>query len=116
MKIEDIARVCHEANRAYCATIGDDSQVPWADAPEWQKESAKGGVLHIINNGFNPVSQHQSWLNDKYQDGWKRGDVKDPVAKTHPCLVPYHDLPPEQRVKDVLFGAVALALIPYLTV
>jgi len=26
---ERIAKVCHEVNRAYCAGIGDNSQVPW---------------------------------------------------------------------------------------
>ena len=29
MKTDDIARVTHEANRAYCITIGDTSQVPF---------------------------------------------------------------------------------------
>ena len=37
-------------------------------------------------------------------DGWVYGIVKDPESKTHPCLVPYQDLPAEQRIKDSLFG------------
>lgn len=32
MTIEQIARVCHEVNRAYCESMGDTSQVPWEDA------------------------------------------------------------------------------------
>jgi hypothetical protein len=43
-------------------------------------------------------------------EGWVYGETKDPVAKTHPCLVAYNDLPIEQQVKDHLFRAVVKAL------
>jgi hypothetical protein len=36
--------------------------------------------------------------------------VKDPDAKTHPCILPYHELPLEQRLKDSLFMAIVHAL------
>jgi hypothetical protein len=32
--------------------------------------------------------------------------VKDPEAKTHPCLVPYDDLPEYQQLKDRVFLAI----------
>jgi len=48
MTTETIAVVCHEANRAYCSRIGDDSQPPWCDAPEWQKMSAITGVTFVF--------------------------------------------------------------------
>ncbi len=44
MTIESIAKICHEANRAYCATIGDASQLPWEESPDWQRQSAINGV------------------------------------------------------------------------
>lgn len=50
MKIEQIAEVCHETNRAYCRTIGDDSQQPWLAAPEWQRTSAVNGVIFKLQN------------------------------------------------------------------
>jgi hypothetical protein len=34
MTTTDIAKVCHETNRAYCETLGDNSQPPWEEAPE----------------------------------------------------------------------------------
>ncbi len=37
MNAETIAKVCHEANRAYCQTIGDNSQLAWEQAEEWQQ-------------------------------------------------------------------------------
>lgn len=109
MNIEDIAMVCHEANKAYCETLGDNSQLPWNDAYGWQRDSAIKGVQFAMN-GSTPQSQHEAWCRDKEADGWKYGDVKDAEAKTHPCLVPYHKLPVEQQKKDALFRAVVEAL------
>ena len=34
--------------------------------------------------------------------GWTYGFQKSELARTHPCLVAYEDLPPEQRAKDFL--------------
>ncbi len=101
-----IAQLAHEINRAYCAGIGDTSQLPWADAPQWQRESAVVGVLGILSGAIrSPEESHESWSAQKIADGWKWGPFKDPEAKEHPCLVAYDALPPEQRVKDALFGA-----------
>jgi RyR domain len=114
-QIEHIAKICHEANRAYCAALGDHSQPTWADAPDWQKQSAITGVKFIINNpDASPSASHDSWLAEKKRDGWRYGEVKDPVAKTHPCYVPYDQLPMEQRAKDYIFGAVVRAASPVL--
>ncbi len=44
MNVDKIAEVGHETNRAYCETIGDFSQPSWGNAPDWQKDSAIGGV------------------------------------------------------------------------
>lgn len=112
MSVSDIARVCHEANRAYCAALGDTSQLPWEDAPDWQKESAIVGVEFIAANPDAPPSaSHESWLAQKKADGWKYGEVKDAEAKTHPCYVPYDELPVEQRAKDYIFGGIARAML-----
>jgi hypothetical protein len=108
------ARAAHKVNRAYCRAIGDDSQVSWDEAPDWQRESAIKGVEGVILRGNGPVDSHASWLAEKKAAGWKYGPVKDPDKKEHPCMVPYAELPPEQRQKDMLFvttvSAVAAAL------
>lgn len=107
----ELARICHEANRAICTAFGDHSQVAWADAPQWQKDSAvKGAVFAMQNSDAPPSAQHEAWMRDKAADGWVYGPVKDADAKTHPCMVPYDQLPPEQRVKDHVFKALVNAL------
>lgn len=111
MNIQQIAEVCHEANRAYCNVNGDDSQPAWDLAPEWQRLSAiNGAVLHVNNPDAGPAASHESWMKEKVDAGWVYGQVKDPVAKTHPCIVPYEQLPEFQKIKDYLFIAVVNAL------
>lgn len=101
--IEACAAAAHMANRAHCRAIGDDSQPLWEDAPEWQRKSARNGVIGVLVHGNGPGASHESWLAEKEADGWKYGPVKDPDKKEHPCFVPYDDLPPEQRAKDGVF-------------
>lgn len=112
MTPEDIARVAHEVNRGYCDALGDRSQAPWEDAPEWQKASARLGVdLHLHSGDTaGPEASHQSWMDQKIRDGWKHGAKKDEKKKTHPCMVPFDKLPVEQQAKDFIFRAVVRSL------
>lgn len=111
MTIVEIAEVAHETNRAYCYTLGDDSQVGWNIAPDWQRLSAINGVqFHIDNPDANCSASHENWLKEKYAEGWKYGKEKDEEKKEHPCCVPYNELPAEQRVKDALFTGVVRAM------
>ena len=104
--VEDIARVTHEANRAYQIATLDPAVSPhWEDAPLWQQDSAVEGVRKALE-GESPEQLHASWCAFKVADGWTYGPVKDAALKTHPCLVPYADLPREQKLKDDLFVAI----------
>ena len=108
-----VARIAHEANRAYCRSINDDSQPPWEAAPHWQTQSAIDGVRFVLANPeAGDDASHRNWMAHKLADGWTYGPVKDPAAKTHPCLVPFDRLPPQQQAKDRLFRAVVLAAAP----
>lgn len=111
--VERAAAAAHEANRVYCLhVLGDASQPVWDDAPDWQKASAKLGVQAVIANpDQTPEESHASWLKHKRDTGWVYGPVKDPDVKEHPCMVPYDQLPVEQRVKDALFIATVKAVI-----
>lgn len=110
MNRTDIARVCHEVNRAYCEALGDHSQPAWENAPAWQQDSARLGVALHSAHDVGPQASHESWMTQKIRDGWVYGITKDPEAKTHPCIVAFEDLPREQQAKDFIFRAVVHAL------
>lgn len=107
----EIARVAHEINRAYCQAIGDDSQLPWDHAPAWQQDAAQANVaFHLQHPDAGPEASHQAWMAKKLADGWQHGPVKQPELKQHPALLPFEQLPAEEKAKDYLFRAVVQAL------
>ena len=111
MTVEKIATVAHQANRAFCQELGGESQLSWANAPEWQRTSAINGVkFHMANPDAKPSHSHEEWLKEKEATGWKFGPVRDADKKEHPCMVPYDQLPEDQKAKDALFIGVVHAL------
>ena len=110
--VSEVAKTCHEANRALCMAFGDFSQPTWADAPDWQRDSALNGVrFHIDNPDAGPDHSHNEWMREKLSAGWVHGAVKDAEAKTHPCIVEYDALPAEQKAKDFIFRAIVHAMV-----
>jgi len=43
---------------------------------------------------------HDVWAAGRIKEGWIYGDVRDDIKKTHPCLVPYEDLPESEKEYD----------------
>lgn len=115
--IEGIARVCHEANRGLqraWPSAGIAPAPPWEACGEEMRDSAIAGVQGVLD-GRTPEESHEGWLAFKREHGWVYGPVKSATDKTHPCMVPYDDLPPQDRIKDHLFNAVVNTLAPWLT-
>jgi hypothetical protein len=106
-KIVSIAKVCHQANKAWCEAVGDTSQKDWDEAEQWQRDSAINGVKFKLDNpDTGHDAQHNSWMKEKVDAGWVYGEVKNAEAKTHPCIVKFEELPEFQQKKDALFCAI----------
>lgn len=115
------ARAAHEANRIYnlaikWPTADDDSAMPtWDNFPADRQDVVVRGVQRVLE-GHTAAELHESWLADHKAQGWVYGPNLDDVAKIHPCMRPYENLPAEQRMKDTIFQnvvrtmAVALGL------
>lgn len=43
---------------------------------------------------------HDLWAQQRIQDGWRWGAERCDVTRTHPCLIPYEDLPEEEKAYD----------------
>lgn len=135
-KTEILAAACHSAWYAYTVIgLGEDGE-PWDKAPDWQKDSIRDGVRFWEGQlkGFKatagsfdteqdyeaavvewarrhlPERSHENWMLHKRNHGWVYGAEKDVEKKTHPCMVPYSDLPEEQRAKDVVVVEAFLAV------
>jgi hypothetical protein len=112
--LEQIAEICHETNRAYCAMLGDTSQTAWKDASEHLRQSVIDGVKYaLVNPGAAPSANHENWRKFKLGQGWKFGPIKDSEKKEHPCLMPFKDLPISDQIKDILFQNVVRSFRNY---
>ena len=111
MEHSKVAKICHEANRFYCEAVGDFSQKPWDESPQWQRDSAIKGVdFHSNNPGASVSASHDSWMKEKVDSGWVYGEEKNAEKKTHPCIVSFDELPWEQQLKDYLFRSIVHSL------
>ena len=43
---------------------------------------------------------HDVWAETRIKQGWKYGERRNDELKTHPCLVPYEELPEEEKEYD----------------
>lgn len=43
---------------------------------------------------------HEVWAYGRIAEGWTYGEILDEVRKTHPCLVPYEELPDSEKEYD----------------
>jgi len=80
---------------------------PWA-----QRDPAfKSQFLDVIammtgpDRKSDPETLHDEWWRKYEEMGWVYGPVRDPVAKTHPDMVPFNELGWEERNKDAVFVA-----------
>ncbi|MEW6386502.1 MAG: RyR domain-containing protein [Thermodesulfobacteriota bacterium] len=127
---EKLAQAIHEKYRKNQEVIkppDDPAMQPWENLREDLKESNRQQAdqipekLRVVGYGIRPTTggkparleltveevellarmEHDRWLKDKMTAGWSyapppRNDEK----KTHPCLVPWEQLPEEEKDKD----------------
>lgn len=43
---------------------------------------------------------HEVWAETRISQGWTYGEQRNDELKTHPCLVPYEELPEEEKEYD----------------
>lgn len=54
---------------------------------------------------------HDVWAGSRIAEGWRYGEQRDDQLKTHPCLVPYEELPETEREYDRQTAVQTLKLI-----
>lgn len=113
LTIADIARVCHEAVRALQMVTGDPR--PSARWEETGDHASSLRSVRLLLGAADPTALHADWVLAMLADGWVHGEEKNPAAKTHPCLVPFSELPWEQQAKDYLYSDIVRRLAPYLS-
>lgn len=71
----------------------------------------------FIPDVLNPLMEalaenvHDTWAAGRLADGWKYGPERNDTMKQHPCLVPYNDLPEEEKEYDRQTAKATIAFI-----
>lgn len=104
---EQIAAICHEANRQVQRMLGEQVNFPWENTGPELRNSIISGVAKIRSGEVTtPAESHRAWIDYKFKEGWVYGEVKDFARKTHPQMTGYEFLPPEQKLKDAIFWGI----------
>lgn len=75
----------------------------------WESNRASiiAGVKRTLDNpSETPEDNHAAWMEFKTIEGWSYGPNKDERLKEHPCMVPYEQLGPHAKSKDLIFQAI----------
>ena len=53
---------------------------------------------------------HEVWAQNRMEEGWIYGEQRNDDLKTHPCLIPYEELPEIEKAydRDTAFGTLRL--------
>ena len=53
---------------------------------------------------------HDVWAQSRIEQGWTYGTERNDALKTHPCLIPYEELPEVEKAydRDTAFGTLKL--------
>ena len=106
MNYEKITKAIYEATR---------KEAEWSRrsiVPEtWKKrdEKFRNQMVDVVkeyltmNKLPTPEEAHNSWMKSYLKMGWKYGPARNPEKKTHPDLIPYWELPQDERDKDAIF-------------
>lgn len=106
---EQLAAIVHTTHCRLQFELGETPCQPWEDETEHIRQSCLAEVRRA-RAGITPEQHHEAWRSYKLAAGWVYGAEKDPARKTHPCLVPYHDLPEHQKDKNRLSLMIVAAL------
>lgn len=109
-EFEELAELCHRNNQILQHASHETVSPDWNVLDEVTRQSAREGVLKALE-GYTPEQLHESWMEFKIKHGWTYGLSKDEVRKTHPCIVPYNELPEAQKLKDKMFQGIVQAFI-----
>jgi hypothetical protein len=80
---------------------------PWGEREEAFRAQMRPVIEMMCgpNRKTSPKELHDDWVKAYETMGWAYGPERDPVAKTHPDMVPYDELESRERDKDEVFVA-----------
>ena len=112
-EIRKVSKIIYEATRLE-AEWSERSIVPeiWESRDKKFKEQFIDIVSHYLSQRELPTPEeaHNSWMRSYIKMGWKYGEKRDVVKKTHPDIMDFDKLPKDEKDKDAIFLAIVWAI------
>ena len=105
-----IAAMAHHAVRKWRIWNDESPEPPFDALPQIDRRAALERARAASTLTNEPDShEHAMWLADMAVNGWRAGPY-NPIAKSHPRIVPYSELPDWAQKEYRLYRAVVKAL------
>lgn len=95
--------------------------VPWDALNGILKDRAASTVAHLMEwmkgapHGIPDEELHDVWYNNMVAMGWAYGPTYSLEQKLHPSMIPFDELPDDEKIKDAIWSGIIYALYPYYT-
>lgn len=115
-----IAEILHNAISAIPRTDGSVI-VPWDALNGVLKDRAVDTVRCLMTDRMAlgveiPAKElHDIWHANMIDMGWYYGPTYSFEQKLHPSMVPFDELPDDEKIKDAIWSGIIYALYPYYT-
>ena len=99
---EQLSEDLKGANRSFADGIGAKLEAAGCALVPAPLTATNGGGFSFTDAEVEDLAmmEHDRWVRDKERDGWHYGPERNDEQKLHPLMVPWEELPDEQRDKD----------------
>ena len=97
--------IAHRINDVTCWIPRPDGSLPneWSELSDEQQNHAINAVKEIYNSEPKTAEElHELWMKPLLATSWKTGEYNI-IKRTHPCLMPFNELPDSEKLKDILW-------------
>lgn len=100
----DLSTEYQEANRAAARRLAEVLAVIGIRIlPQEQSQGlSEAELFDLIELNMKRLApaEHEGWMRQKIEAGWKHATERDDVRKLHPCIVPFDELSEDEKEKD----------------
>jgi len=103
MTVTQIAKIAHEIRSVSIGLFKGKPTIAWDDLNEGVKNYILREVHYWLKNPSASASDsHNEWLRCKTEEGWSFGEENDHENKKHPSIVPYDQIPIQEKMANEL--------------
>src|SRR5262245_55015424 len=111
-RIRAIAAVAAAANVEYRHQLGQSAGLSFDKLSPMAQDGICNSIRRIADGELTtPQQSHDAWRETRRLEGWIYGETENREIKTHPDMVHFASLPPQEQYKTLLFINIVKSLL-----